>query len=252
MAVKDLLRRWQYSDSRFKGTFHVAAKAVWRIYQFATIPELRWQRVTGWLHSNRYYQRSTFTAPNRYPELFEACRRHLEPISSPRILSFGCSTGDELLSLAEYMPRANIIGIDINPWCLKQCRQKCKGEQFQLCLRTDSRFDGIRDCDVIFCLAVLQRSENRDNPDIVESTSIRFEQFEREIEVLDSKLRVGGLFVIDHADFSFAETRCSRRYEPLEFDGNCAPRIRPMFDRHSKKVSEQQAVSRVFVKLSDV
>lgn len=251
MSLKDLLREWQNSDSKFKRAIHVATKSVWRTWQFATIPELRWQRITGWMHPNEQYQRSTYTAPNRYPDLFDACRQHLDPISAPTILSFGCSTGDELLSLAECIPRATIIGVDINPWCLQQARRKCKGDRFDFCLRTESNFEQIRDCDAIFCLAVFQRTENRNLPGITESTGIRFEQFEREIEVLDSKLKPGGLLVIDQSDFSFTDTTCSGRYDALNVDGNRATRGRPLFDRNNRKISDEQCLHRIFVKRAD-
>jgi chemotaxis methyl-accepting protein methylase len=49
-----------------------------------------------------------WTAPNRYPEIFAAAVA--AAAAARRILSFGCSTGEECVSLAEYFPKAEIIG----------------------------------------------------------------------------------------------------------------------------------------------
>ena len=51
------------------------------------------------------HQLVDWTAPNRYPEIFAAAAA-----AARRILSFGCSTGEECVSLAEYFPKAEIIG----------------------------------------------------------------------------------------------------------------------------------------------
>lgn len=248
MCLKTRLRSWQYSRVPLNRLLHFGVKAIWRSWQFLTISELRWRWITDWRFQAQYWQRSTYTALDRYPDLFAACRDHLEHITSPKILSYGCSTGDEPLSLSECMPQARIIAVDINRWCLREARRKCKGNRFDFCLRTESKFDRIHDCDAIFCLAVFQRSENRNLKEITESTGIRFEQFEHEIEVLDSKLKPGGLFIIDQSDFSFADTRCSQRYAPVDFEGNRVRRARPLFDRQNRKISEEQQVSRVFLK----
>ena len=95
---------------------------------------------------------------------------------------------------------------------------------------------------------MFQRSENRSQSETTESLGIRFEQFEHEIQILDSKLKPGGLLIIDHADFSFADTQCGHVYDSLRFEGNFATRARPLFDRNNKKVSDEQHVFRVFVK----
>jgi hypothetical protein len=248
MNIKDQLRGWRNSKALSRRTTYLASKFLWRIWQFSTVPEIRWQRITGWIHPDEYYQRSSSTALNRYPDLFLACSRYLGDRPPQNILSVGCSTGEELLSIAEHLPHATIIGVDINRWCLRESQRKCRGEQFDFCLRTATKFDRICDFDAIFCLAVFQRTENRVRPGITESTGIRFEQFEHEIQILDSKLRPGGLLIIDQCDFSFADTQCSRDYQVLDTDGNLAYRPRPLFDATNRKISDGQSLYRIFVK----
>ena len=60
-----------------------------------------------------FHQIPNTTALNRYPEIF-ACAANAAP-DTRRILSFGCSTGEECVTLASYFPAAQIVGTDINP-----------------------------------------------------------------------------------------------------------------------------------------
>jgi hypothetical protein len=46
------------------------------------------------------------TLDNRYPGIFEFAQAELGAASAIRILSYGCSTGDEVFSLRRYFPRA--------------------------------------------------------------------------------------------------------------------------------------------------
>ncbi|HVX41312.1 MAG TPA: class I SAM-dependent methyltransferase, partial [Gemmatimonadaceae bacterium] len=68
------------------------------------------------------FQPSNHTVPNRYPVIFRRAAHALQDRKQPRILSFGCSVGDELFSLRAYFPDAFITGIDINRWNVVLCR----------------------------------------------------------------------------------------------------------------------------------
>jgi hypothetical protein len=65
----------------------------------------------GLLHPRTHQAKST-TKLNRYPEIFAAATKAAP--SARKILSFGCSTGEECVTLANYFPTAQIIGADIN------------------------------------------------------------------------------------------------------------------------------------------
>src|SRR5687768_8670520 len=75
-------------------------------------------------HPNLYHQPSTWTKVERYPRLFDDCRRLLGDGPQRRLLSFGCSTGEEVESLSSRWPLASIVGVDINDWCLARCRRR--------------------------------------------------------------------------------------------------------------------------------
>src|SRR5690242_19616262 len=68
---------------------------------------------TRFAHSREVHQTTPETAKERYPELFDLAAS-LVP-EAKRILSFGCSTGEELVALRRRFPTAEIIGVEINP-----------------------------------------------------------------------------------------------------------------------------------------
>ena len=96
---------------------------------------------------------------------------------------------------------------------------------------------------------MFHRTENRTNKDNFVASGSRFEQFEQEINVLDGKLKSGGLLIIDHSDFSLTDTVCSMNYTPLlSFERNRMVRNLPLFDRENRKIAEKHDSYRVFVK----
>jgi hypothetical protein len=52
------------------------------------------------------FQAASVTRANRYPEIFAFVRSQLGEDFNGRILSFGCSTGEELMTLRAYFPHA--------------------------------------------------------------------------------------------------------------------------------------------------
>jgi len=118
--------------------------------------------------------------------------------------------------------------------------------------RKSRTFEILSDFDAIFCMAVFQRTVNRtsSNNQIVKGHT--FEQFESEIKVLDRKHKVGGLFIIDHADFSFSDTSCAFYYKPQNFEQNQLLRRRPLYDKNDQKIADEQSNYRVFEKVRDM
>jgi Methyltransferase domain len=78
-----------------------------------------------------YHQRRNYTCENRYPALFAICSDYFKNRENVKILSFGCSTGEEVYSINSYLPQATIIGTDINPYNLRQCNKKQKRENIR-------------------------------------------------------------------------------------------------------------------------
>lgn len=72
-------------------------------------------------------QTSAHTKPNRYPFIFAFIAQRLSGVATPRVLSYGCSMGDEVFSLLSYLPRAEVVGIDINPRNIAVARRRARG-----------------------------------------------------------------------------------------------------------------------------
>ncbi|MDY6800010.1 MAG: methyltransferase domain-containing protein [Bacteroidota bacterium] len=165
-----------------------------------------------------------------------------------RILSFGCSTGEEVNSLREIFSKPIIYGTDINKYCIQKARKKFNHSKNIFIHSLSITFDKLTDLDVIFCMAVFQHPVNRHDLSLKES-KYPFAKFNEEISRLDQKLKKGGLFIIDHADFNFMETSVSKHYKPLEVKENRIIRNRPAFNRENIKVSSQTNFYRIFKKI---
>ncbi len=248
IRIKEKVKKWKQSQSIILQIIYYTARYMWRFCFMLVDDESRSHIKTRFRHRKFYYQRSTFTAPNRYPNLFKACATYLKNTEQPHILSFGCSTGDEVFSLGEYIPKAVITGVDINRWCLRQCRKKDKNSRYLFIHRFSTQFEKSSNYDAIFCLAVFQRTENRTNKNNATATGLLFDQFEKEIAMLDTKLKHGGILAIDHSDFSFSDTPTAKKYKTLPSENNQTMRDRPLFDRYNHKTTDSHSSFRLFIK----
>jgi trans-aconitate methyltransferase len=249
-VLKAKIQSWSTAPSPLLRALARAFSALGSIRRFVRNPRIRSEQITRAFHRSSHYQGATYSEPNRYPELFAACARHFQNTPSPTILSFGCATGEEAVSLAEYLPNATILGVDINRWCLRQCIKKNRNPRVQFLHASNPRFAALANLDAIFCMAVFQRSENRNHPAATAHGSFTFSKFERQIAQLDAKLKPGGLLFIDHADFSFEDTTIAAHYARLEFEGNQFLHERPLFGRNNALITTQYTLHRAFQKRS--
>ena len=105
---------------------------------------------------NELHQTTSYTADNRYPELFDLAAR-LRP-DAARILSFGCSTGEELVALRRRFSGAEIVGAEINSRSRRIATRHGAADLNMSVVRPGSdhgRFD------LVFALAVLQREPHK-------------------------------------------------------------------------------------------
>lgn len=249
MSLKYNIKQWEHSNNRVKRLICFITRSVWRCAWCLIEPERRSQLITGLLYPKIFLQRSVYTFENRYPDLFRECAERMAGTVEPMILSYGCATGAEVISLSKWLPNAKIVGVDINTWCLRQCRRRLASTKYRFIHRASTDFHSVSEFDAVFCLAVFQRAENRTSIDNSKAQGISFQQFESELLLLDEKLKAGGLLFIDHSDFDFLDTRLCARYQPLGFSTNRVQHERPLFDRQNCKLAERQDLFRGFVKV---
>jgi SAM-dependent methyltransferase len=184
------------------------------------------------------------TAPDRYPWLFGFAASCIWSRPDLRILSFGCSRGDEVFSLRRYFPNAVIKGIDIHPRNIARCLARVRAEQagnltFELAAATQGEPTGAY--DAIFCLAVLV------NGDLTTSKAqrcdplLRFETFERMVGDFARCLKPGGLLLLHTTNFRFCDTAVAGDFAVVyEADPkHLAPDV--LFDRNNRLMSGERA-----------
>jgi SAM-dependent methyltransferase len=162
------------------------------------------------------FQPYPYTLPDRYPWLFDFAAQALEGLESPRLLSFGCSRGDEVFSLRRRLPEAAIKGVDIDPANIAAALARSRAlDDHGLSFETasDTRGEPSRHYDAVFCLAVLchgdltVRRSRRSDP------LLRFADFERTVADLARCIKPGGLLLLHTTNFRFADTVAATGFE---------------------------------------
>ena len=86
-----------------------------RLCRILVSPSYRSEWLLKRSRPNNLFQPYRQTKPDRHPAIFAFVRERLSTNAIPRLMSFGCSTGEEAFTLRRYFPQAEIVGVDINP-----------------------------------------------------------------------------------------------------------------------------------------
>jgi len=186
----------------------------------------------------RLYQPGGRTQLNRYPHLFGALRDALADLSSPEILSYGCSTGEEILSLQSLIPGARLAGIDINARRIRVARRKIADASVRLWTAGSIGETEAGRFDAITCLSVLHRPETIHDWPADPTPYMTFATFETAVLDLDAHLKPGGFLLLDHLSFCFADTCVASNYTPVRIDG-VQPGPRKRYDRNNQPILVQ-------------
>jgi SAM-dependent methyltransferase len=184
------------------------------------------------------------TAPDRYPWLFGFAASCIWSRPDLRILSFGCSRGDEVFSLRRYFPNAAIKGIDIHPPNIARCLARLRAQQpgnvtFELAATTQGEPTGAY--DAIFCLAVLV------NGDLTTSKARRcdpllhFDRFERMVGDFARCLKPGGLLLLHTTNFRFCDTAVAAEFDVVYEADPKHLALDVLFDRNNQLMSGERA-----------
>ena len=207
---------------------------------------------TKLLRRNRVHQTTPATAMNRYPVIFSACKEYFKNRKDIKILSFGCATGEEVITLRYYFPDATIIGAEVNKYCLEVCNRRRLDEKMIFIDSTDEEIASNGPYDAIFCMAVFQRTPEQITLDGVKNIKriYPFAKFEKQVCKLDQQLNENGLLVVHYSQYDFADTRISGYYEAYgdygQEDYRCS-----VFDKNGHRIERPWKRHTIFVKLSE-
>jgi SAM-dependent methyltransferase len=176
-----------------------ALTSLWRRSRFALSRRLR-------RPVRERFQPYPHTLPDRYPWLFDFAAAALESVAPPRLLSFGCSRGEEVFSLARRFPDAAIKGLDIDPGNIAACRAKSGVERLSFEIASNTRGEPAGHYDAIFCLAVLCHGDLTVTRARRSEPLLRFADFERTVADLARCLKPGGLLFLHTTNFRFCDT----------------------------------------------
>jgi len=206
------------------------------LYTFATSEAYRSGALIKLKKPPHLFQPFVHTEEDRHPLYFEYARTVINDGTGRRLLSFGCSSGEEVFSLRGYFPRAFIKGIDINPRNIAKCRRRLRasGDKNIAFAVDGTTFDEQSDSyDAIFCMSVFTHGE------LVTSRAercdhlIRFADFECVVADLARCLKSGGMLFIAGSSFRFKDTAIYDAFEPVMQTDRPNP-MRPVFDRTNR------------------
>jgi SAM-dependent methyltransferase len=209
-------------------------------YHFATDRTFRTDHLQLLRGTRRLYQYRSITSANRYPRIFALLGERLRGVPSPRILSFGCATGEEVFTLREYLPQAHVKGVDINPANIARCLERRRDSggdplaEFEVAGTAAGETPG--SYDAVLAMAVFQRPQLKTDPSIASCEKfIRFADFELAVAELASCVKPGGYLAIAHSAFRFADTAAAADFS-FEMAIEPPAVFFPRFDRDNRRI----------------
>ena len=145
------------------------------------------------------HHKSRNTWYDRYPDIFQWCSEYFRG-RSIRILSFGCSTGEEVITLRDmYFTDSKIHGVDIDQRVMTDWHRLINEN-----VEFSGEISGVY--DLVFCLSVLCRAgDNWDNKYFVD--------FDRQLVYIDDHIKVGGLLSVYNSAFRLSDSSIYGHYE---------------------------------------
>ena len=197
------------------------------------------------------FQPYNHTLPDRYPWLFRFAAERLGHRHGLRILSFGCSLGEEVFSLRNYFPTADIKGIDIDPHNIHHCRVRARAENtpgLTFTTAATTHAEPAASYDAIFCLAVLCLGDLTTSGAERCDPLLHFDDFERMVADFARCLKPGGLLLLHTTNFRFCDTVTAQNFETVfEVDpAQLAPDV--LFDRSNRLMKDVRYCAVAFSK----
>lgn len=245
-----MVRASASSDRRLRRRIRGAAQLA---LELITVPRVRRSWILRLRRPANLFQPHNDTEPDRYPDIFRVLQANVDAGPDARLLSFGCSVGDEVFSLRTYFPAAAITGIDISRGNIADCRRRLRrlGDPRIRFVRAgdttsqpDARFDAI------LCMAVFRHGDLGELPTEACDHRIRFEAFDQTVGDLARCLKIGGHLVIEHSNFRFRDTSSAGDFVVVTTrDLPPGSRVTPLFGPDNRRLEAQTYRDVVFRKM---
>jgi hypothetical protein len=253
VKLKQALRVRRTSKNMFVRYAVVVMTAAHRTGRFLLSGEHRSVVLLKLFDRERVHQTTPRTWMNRYPEIFSTCRTYFAGHTNLKILSYGCSTGEEVITLRKYFPSAIITGAEINRRSLAMCRNHKIDDRIAFIHSEHTKIAQCGPFDAIFCMAVLQRTPHT----IIDQgiTNLKhiypFEKFDHQVAEFDALLKKGGLLIIRHTQYRFSDASVASKYVALE-TGRHDVDDGPKFGKNCERLHEGAAANLgpIFVKMT--
>lgn len=244
----------------FTKTLRANAKAIpgvsylWRALRSIIDPHERGVRRAQSLTPGLLLQPSNYTKAGRYPWLQYFLCDVFPKGQTPRILSYGCATGEEVFHLEEHLPDAELVGIDINPRNISICNRKLEKQNGQR--RTQFRCAGLpvdetsESYDAILCLAVLRHGALQDNMPDSCAAWIDFATVDHLVTELARCLKPGGYLSIWNSHFRFADMSAASQFQAVVSDESGGWANTPLYGPDNKRLDCPDYCDAVFQKLT--
>lgn len=144
-------------------------------------------------------QLAHMTREERFPLIFDSAKK-LKP-DAKRVLSFGCSTGEECQALAKRFPYSEIVGVDIDHVSISTARKRNKNQNifFHDDLGCTGSYDVVMACMVFFAL----------------EKPIDYGLFAKILRQVHRHVNPGGVLMIYTSDYDPASIPEIAQYKPI-------------------------------------
>lgn len=212
---------------------------------YKKVQYIRLRRYNG-LSNNGLLQSAPTTQLNRHPDIFKALNDRFGD-RKIRVLSFGCSTGEECQSLSEYLPLAEIVGVDVNRKSIEKAQLNYSSESISFFHMETSGLKKLGEFDLILAVSVLCRYPESN---LVEDSSslFPFDLYNDSVDKLSAVLKPNGFLFIRSSNYRFMDTAISKDYQVVNFKGQRQPERFPKFDSHNKKIKHHVEMEELFQK----
>jgi SAM-dependent methyltransferase len=156
------------------------------------------------------FQISKVTAPMRYASFYSALRDDLAFPERPRVLVFGCSTGEEIGTVYHFWPEAEVFACDIDQDVMAKARSSYR--EATIFFSSEEHLSRLPELDLICANSVFCRHPL---PDTDIRTIMPFAEFDRYCTLLSSRLKEGGYLLMYNTNYFFQHADVSSHFSPV-------------------------------------